>query len=150
MDFTNTVLVDEVEPIADNSSAMDPLPTIPCTGSNASPHGVCLEFNCSNIVQVIVRQNTANPTPGNGLCDLTSLAPVLSSPLISASTSNQQLLIETQILLMTDYNNPDIGLYHDPTTPQMALERCNAGNDSTSSTIDILAGYAAEFSCFMR
>ena len=147
VDFTNTVLVNEVEPIQDNSSTPEPLPTIPCTESNASPRGVCLEFNCSNIVQVIVRQNTDSPTPG--LCDLTSLAPVLSSPLISGSTSNQQLLIETQILLMTDYNNPDIGLYHDPTTPQMALERCNAGNGSTSSMIDILAGYAAQFNCFM-
>ena len=152
VDFTNTVVVDEVEPIlADGTGGAidaDPPPRIPCTGSNASPRGVCLEFNCSNIVQVIVRQNTASPsTPG--LCDLTSLAPVLSSPLISGSTSNQQLLIETQMLLMTDYNNLDIGLYHDPTTPQMALERCNAGNGSTSSMIDILAGYAAQFSCFM-
>ena len=152
VDFTNTVLVDEVEPILANGTggAIDvgPPPRIPCTGSNASPRGVCIEFNCGNIVQAIVRQNTASPTPG--LCDLTSLAPILSSPLISGSTSNQQLLIETQILLMTDYNNPDIGLYHNRTTPQMALERCNAGNGSTSSTINILAGYAAEFSCFLR
>ena len=149
--FTDTILVPEVEPIFfEGTGGGDGIPTprIPCNASNASPRGVCIEFNCSTTVQSFVRQNPDSPTPG--LCDLTSIAPILSSPLISGSTSNPALIILTNILLINDYNNPDIGLYHDPTTPQMALERCNTGNGSTSSTIDILAGYAAEFSCFMR
>jgi len=148
VDLASTELVSEDENFVplDDSSTPERLARIPCNATSASPRGACIEFNCDSIVQSVVRQNP--DSPNQGLCSLTSLAPILSSPLISGSTSNQQLLIDTSVLLMNDYNNPDIGLYHDDATPEVALMRCNAGNGTTSPTINILAGYAAEFTCF--
>ena len=152
VDFTQTVLVSELEDftMTEFSSGGDPLPTqapvrLPCNSSNATPRGACISFNCSSIVQVFVRQSIENPT--QGLCDLTSRSTVLNSPLISGSSTNQQLLIDTSILFMNDYNDPDIGLYHDPTMPQMALSRCLAGNDTIIAS-NVEVGYAAEFTCF--
>ena len=152
VDLPITELVPEFEDFVrfeNLESSGDPLERlgrIPCNATSASPRGACIEFNCSSIVQSVVRQNP--DSPNTGLCSLTSLAPILSSPLISGSTSNQQLLIDTSVLLMNDYNNPDIGLYHDDATPEVALMRCNAGNGTTSPTINIQAGYAVEFTCF--
>lgn len=132
-----------------DSSSNERMARIPCNAANAIPRGACIQFNCSNIIQAVVRQNPDSPTSTQGLCDLSSLATVLSSsPFISGSTTNQQLLIDTSVFFTNDYNDPNIGLYHDSTTPQIALERCFAGNGNRAPMINILAGYAAQFTCF--
>lgn len=148
VDFTQTVLVSELEDfLMTDSSGGDMVQPVrsPCNSSNATPRGACISFNCSSIVQVFVRQNADSPT--QGLCDLTSRSTVLSSPLISGSSTNQQLLIDTSILFTNDYNDADIGLYHDDTNPQAALNRCLAGNDTIIAS-NVEVGYAAEFTCF--
>ena len=147
VDFTQTVLVSELDDfLMTDSSGVDVAPVrSPCNSSNATPRGACISFNCSSIVQVFVRQNIDSPT--QGLCDLTSLSTILSSPLISGSSTNQQLLIDTSILFTNDYNDADIGLYHDDTNPQAALNRCLAGNDTIIAS-NVEVGYAAEFTCF--
>ena len=149
IESTVTDLVPEVEELFDSSTGQ-PLPRIPCNASNATPRGVCLPFNCSETVVVLVQQNPDSPIQLQGLCNLMSLAPTLSPPIISGSSGPQQLVIDTSILLMTDYNDPDIGLYHDDVTPQIARARCNAGNGDIAAEIDILAGYAAAFTCFLN
>ena len=147
VDFTQTVLVSELDDFPMTDSSGGPVLPVrsPCNSSNATPRGACISFNCSSIVQVFVRQNTDSPT--QGLCDLTSQSTVLRSPLISGSSTNQQLLIDTGILFTNNYNDADIGLYHDDTNPQMALNRCLAGNDTIIAS-NVEVGYAAEFTCF--
>jgi len=51
-------------------------------------------------------------------------------------------------LLMNDYNDPNIGLDHNPTTPEVACVKHDAGNGNTAREIDVLTGYAAAFTCF--
>ena len=147
VDFTQTVLVSELDDfVMTDSSGVDVAPVrSPCNSSNATPRGACISFNCSSIVQVFVRQNIDIST--QDLCDLTSRSTILNSPLISGSSTNQQLLIDTSILFTNDYNDADIGLYHDDTNPQAALNRCLAGNDTIIAS-NVEVGYAAEFTCF--
>lgn len=66
------------------------------------------------------------------------------------STLTQQLLFYTNELLMNDYNDPNIGLDHNPTTPEVACVKHDAGNGNMAREIDVLTGYAAAFTYFQE
>ena len=118
-----------------------------CTPETSTTLAVCVPFVCTDGIQVTVAQ--APESELSNPCDFTSVSVLLSdNPILLARVTDDSVQIDTTILTPDDYNNPDLGLYHDPTNTQTAKERCYAGsNEGGATEIDTMIGYATMFQC---
>lgn len=145
---TDLTMVDEdfqQMPIFDSSATEPPLPSS-CDATMATRRGACLPYNCSSILRVIVSQSPDSNR--NMSCDITDVSVFLASPLLNQTATERQLLVATQLLITDDYNNPNLGLYHDQTMPDVARRRCFAGSAAEEPELIIDTGVAATFTCF--
>ena len=147
MDLTDMMMNDTFE----FGSATTDMPTTTtteepvCDGSTATMRTVCVPFVCRTTIQIIVE-----PSPDSaltGTCTNTQRSVIVSLPELSEERTDQ-LIINTASLREDDYNDPDLGLYHDIMSPMIARGRCFAGNMTTADEIDFTTGIAGTFSCF--
>lgn len=128
---------------------MDTTTEFVCDANTATQRIECLPFLCGHVIQLIVRP--AESRGVSGLCTATNqavLLPFISDPPVQ----DAPFVIRTESLITNDYNQPELGLYHDegnsPAASLAAREMCNFGGmgraDNSSITDN---GIAVYFSC---
>ena len=102
----------------------------------------CIGYECNSIFQIAVRDHNVVE-----FCNVSMLAPIAQSQFVMQPAVPQTVHLSTGQLAEQDYNNPDLGLYYDP-SPAVALDRCldPLGLSATPNEISI-EGYAASFDC---
>lgn len=124
-----------------------------CNASTATLRVGCIQYDCGFDLQLTAQSDQPNLPLGTfGMeCSLFRFAPLLGSASLS-STSPQELQIQADVLLESDFNNPSLGLYHETgntnEATEAAEELCNAGGSPGSMDIDPTVGVTAEFTCF--
>ena len=136
--------LDDMEGTGGTEMPPTPMSTF-CNASIATIRTVCIPFVCQSNVVIDVAQNPASGLTGN--CENTGRSVVLSLPGLS-EPSVTELIINTAILRSDDFNDPDLGLFHEMTSAMIAQQLCFAGNGSTALEIDLTTGIAGTFSCF--
>lgn len=151
----NNNILGETTVTVNDTNATDPdstsgditgMPMTPfCNASIATIRTVCIPFVCQSTIVVDVAQNPASSQVGN--CENTGRSVIVSLPIIS-DPDTTELIIDTSSLRSDDFNDPDLGLFHDMTDATVAQGRCFAGNSSTAAEIDLTTGIAGTFTCF--
>ena len=106
----------------------------------------CIQYSCNSVFQISVRDHN-----GVDFCNVSMVSPIAQSPFVMPSVPTtpvpQTLQLSTGELAEQDFNNPDLGLYYDP-TPEVALQIClDPLNLSPAPNAVSLEGYAATFDC---
>ena len=107
----------------------------------------CVPFNCNTQIQITVRDDFPLR-----FCNVERISPIINNPLLLGSSSSaQSVVIRAQELAEQDYNNPDLGLYFDP-SETAALQICRDPLDPSGNPVNnaAMAGYAASFDCILE
>ena len=127
------------EPLIDESFSADHFFDNDC---NEQSRIMCIPFNCTTDFQIAVRDHTVVD-----FCNVSMLAPIAQSQFVRQPSVPQTVQFSTDELALQDYNNPDLGLYYDP-TPAVALDLCRDPLGLSPAQGDVsIEGYAVTFDC---
>ena len=135
----------------DTTTAESPTTAFVCDENTATLRAACLPFVCGDFVQIFVRPNTESGQ--QNFCQVTGRSILVNTEIVSEIDNNDQLIVSSNNLKTTDFNDPNLGFYFDEGSSSMASliaeQRCNAGTGvDTSTVLDVETGIAATFSCF--
>ena len=141
----NAFFLDQ-EPLVDEEFSADHFLDGDCVEASRV---VCIPFECNTIFQITVRDHTVSE-----FCFIERVSPIISispRPIFLQNLEPQSILISTEELVLQDYNNPDLGLYHDP-VPMVAQDMCRDPLDlnSAEQSLASMEGYLVSFDCILE
>lgn len=118
-----------------------------CDETTATFRSVCFPFMSGDLTELFV---IPVPTSGQTMfCQLTGRSKIINTEIILDITNNTHLVLTSNNLKTSDYNDPNLGIYFDKGSAMVVEGRCNAGtgNKTYCDTLNIETGVAATFDC---